>query len=521
MADIASVYELYCSVKESDGSNPTERAILKEFVAWMELPTTRQKFDRVERRFNATRQVRDLFRKYQEVLEEVDESNKLMGDRLTIKQVLVKSIVSIHPYLNRSNPDLFVNVLKACKSSINGPQKYKEGTAIIHGSSGRRSVLIGNLLDSGKCVYIRKNQLELLGLREEELFLHTGENGAYLSESLGTVLNMTWNETGCVNRNMNAVPGACKERINSCCILVVNRARFHHLHNGQADDPIIPNVRPALFGGWDSTVVRHLRSGAPWLPVVNSIHYERKEELRQRLNPTRTRRHPRNASTTRSGSSANNASTASAAAESPTEISSSDDEGEENEVIASVIRREGDIRVRCGESLYSGIRDQRLYPHRSPFGSFLLCRSTIDIPTPRQLQFDDCLKPLDPQLVGWLVCEAKTFPELVSIICDLINNSHSLLDIDPFSADEFEKGEELYIPLLEVAINANHANVGGNERKATFFMHLWEAHEYKQKHRLEDEFVVIPNLHVKWNKKSKTTIEKKICALDKWLLWVS
>ncbi len=507
---ISSINELFLDIGPSDGSNAEEKDILEEFHAFMRQPSTQNDLEELEQLYDASTQFNHLHRKYREVIEGLNESEKLEGDCLTLKQIIVRAIVTIYPFLNHKDKHKFVYALKACKIKVTSGQKYNEGKAIFHGANGRRQPLFGNRAGD-KFVYIRKMQLSLLGLNEIELSQHSGEYGALCFETAITILNMLWNKTGCINRNINAVTGWCKERINTVCLLVIDMEQLQRLHNGTADVKDIPNIRPVLNSSWDDNVNQNIRRVASWLPQTpagSSIHYESQAELAMRLKEEGITYQPRRRRV-------------------PSVVSSDDDDKDDTEPTSSkdnasitcVTRIENDIRTRRGNELFSKLRSERIKNRTQVFKSHPLCRSTIMDPTSRQIEFDTCLNVLDVDLLRHQICSASSFTVLVDSVRDLLNREEVLHHYESFESREFDhESGDLYTPLLEVCINVNHANTGDNEMKSTFFMNLWYAHEYRQEHCPNDEYVIVKRVVMK---RGANAEERLLKNLDSWLEWIS
>ena len=479
---MSTVCRIINSIQPSDAGNDAGRQqILQEFADHVRQPHIQQQIDILDRQFRASNQTNNLNQKYSEVLNGIDDSNKLEGDHKTLKQNLVDAIIKLHPHLNSRDPNKYVNVCKACKDRVDGPQNRHEVTAPIHGAWGSRSTLMGNDIGD-KVVYFRTSELEQFELIEIEIQLYTSEYGALLHETLLTVVNMIWNEDGCINRNMLALSGRCKQRINSVCILVIDMRKVRQLHDQQG------GLCPVLNADWYQRVVDNMTTQHPWLRrrPRSHFHYESRIEYDARVAGTHPSVHPPASApggrTRRSSDSASRSARTHAHVdeEENTNASESDD-------TPTAIIEQG-IRVTEGRQLYSHLRHKRLWTiEESGFRSFSLCRSTITRPSPRQFQFDDCLVHIDLALVQHYICGAKTFSDLVNVMMDIVNRPDILLgEIKLFELSEFTQGGELYTPLLELSINVNYTNVGENEIKATFFQRAWDAHEYKQKYSLHD-----------------------------------
>ena len=504
--------ELVNSLRASDaGPDPVRQQILQDFIDWNQRPENQQLLDSVDREWQASKQASDLLAKYYQVRAGLPDSEKLPGDLKTLKQNVVDGIIKLSAHLNRNDPDVYVNVCKACKDQVDGPQNRHEGTASIHGAWGTRSVLFGFLLPDGRVVYIRVHELDQFGLEEIEVQLFSGQYGALCIETILTYVNMSYNKDGCINRNMLAIAGNCTKVINSVCFMVVNMRTVHGLYNVPAGQPI-----PVLNANWHDPVVTNMTRQRPWLVTRpwSRFRYEKKEEYRARITGgaptasassassgrTRTRRSSSSTSTNRNvrTRTANaNVSESDDTRESNSESSSDTDDSDGGQVVAlaranRVAEIEAGIRVTEGEKLYNPLRHKRLYRVLGiVFDSFLLYRTTIETPTRRQLQFDACLNHLDVRLLQRDICKAKTLRELAIVMMDIVNHPYVLIGgIEPFELHEFITGV-LRIPLLELCINVNYANISESEYRATFFQHCWEAHEYKMKQRQEGYVTVL------------------------------
>jgi len=543
----ATIIDVLLSIKPSDASNDHERRILEQFCQHLRENATRERMSSIDREHNVTQQMHRLYGSYLTVLQQLDDSEKLEGDRKSLKENLIRGIVALYPHLNSPGRNKFSNVLKASKNKVDGPQNRREGSASIHGAWGSRSPILGNRVGEN-VFYIRVSQLRLLNLTEIEISQHTGEYGALLFETFLTFINMVWNEDGCMNRNLNAVTGACTKRINTVCILIIDMDALRELHLQQG------GIHLVLNSSWDQQVVSKIRSRNSWLPIasIEQFHYESNAEWCARcgLEPPRPRRQSTrrssSSSTTHSGttvdedevsevedeverpqrssrrsrrSSSSSSTTHSAQTVDEDEASEVEDEDEETRQIGSrVAAVEDGIRVEVG-SRFPQVRLNQIKQRPQVFRSSFLCRSTIKTPTSRQSQIDDCLFHIDADLVQHHIRKVSTIDELIRVLLDLLNRFEILLDeIEPFQHQEFTFGNELHIILLELSININHAYVFEHERGATCFKYLWYAHEYKQLNGLNgQQYVVVATT----NKVNARNNDDVLNRLDKWLGWTS
>ena len=113
---MSTVCRIINSIQPSDAGNDAGRQqILQEFADHVSQPHIQQEIDILDRQFRASNQTNNLNQKYSEVLNGIDDSNKLEGDHKTLKQNLVDAIIKLHPHLNSRDPNKYVNVCKACK----------------------------------------------------------------------------------------------------------------------------------------------------------------------------------------------------------------------------------------------------------------------------------------------------------------------------------------------------------------------------------------------------------------------